>query len=752
MNSKNTQSENACPTIFNRLRGYFSFIKQLANRSISQPTDYNNPSQPYQLPQSEVSRGMLEPMQIQKIKSELLSRYPNDFHKKYQDAYIPPNFSYMMNNQELLEEEKIINALSLKYHILNKNKYTQEMIQRAKMIVNKENACILVKNKFVYNSNKEEYIIEFDPEVVIKDYLKRQNNLKKIANPPSENAFRRKRRFTEINQTLGDDGKEVQYLKKRIKEFQSEIEELRNKFEDIKKSRASYAYKDVVNINCIKKLKSEIESLRANSRLSLSKGRELMNKENMLKEEMEKLKEKHEMKLKMVEEENDKRLKRIEELEKIAERSKREKEEKKKEVEDVLKKMQEVKEILEKKIIEEKEEKEKMAKEIERLRQEKENLEKENLEKENLEKEKLEKEKLEKEKEKEGERERIEPKKEEEEKKASPVNIIKQNKNLFVESISESIKEQSETEKSLKEEEKKEIKEVSPFDNSKSNDLSTSTVVNPDQNTSTSTVNSNSIFSFKPINTKTDNTIPNQIPPQTISTEAPKPQTQQPSSSNLFNKDNPFLQCFQINPTTSSSSVAPLSGIFQVPQQPQQAIPSVFSVPSTQPVQQIQPIQQVQNPFGMQSQQISNPFSSSTTSLPSNPFSNLTQQPVQSSSMVANPFTSNTTNTIMNTDNGMNIDSTMNTNIPMNGTTPDINSYINPFQNQNNVFSNPINQSSSPFTQPASGFPNVFNSSSSFGFGGGNQSSDNPFLPKKNQSQPKSLFDNSEPDKRKVFR
>ena len=154
----------------------------------------------------------------------------------------------------------------------------------------------------------------------------------------------------------------------------------------------------------------------------------------------------------------------------------------------------------------------------------------------------------------------------------------------------------------------------------------------------------------------------------------------------------------------------------------------------------------------MQSQQISNPFSSSTTPTLSNPFANLTQQPVQSSSMISNPFTSNTTNTMMNTDNGMNIDSTMNNNIPMNGTTPDINSYINPFQNQNNVISNPINQTSSPFTQPVSGFPNVFNSSSSFGFGSGNQSSDNPFLPKKNQSQPKSLFDNSEPDRRKVHR
>ena len=745
MNSKNTQSENACPTIFNRLRGYFSFIKQLANKSINQPTDYNNPSQPYQLPQSEVRKGILEPMQIQKIKAELLSKYPNDFHQKYQDAYIPPNFSYMMNSQDLLEEEKIINALSLKYHILNRNKYNQEMIQRAKMIVNKENACILVKNKFLYNSNKEEYIIEFEPEVVIKDYLKRQSNLKKIANAPIEqNTIRRKRRFTEVNQTLGEDGKEVQYLKKRLKEFQSENEELRNKYEDVKKSRASYAYKDVVNTNCIKKLKSEIESLRANTKLSLSKGRELLNKENMLKTEMEKMKEENEMKIKMIVEEKEKGNKRIEELEELsrkaieeAERRKKEIEKKEREVEEINKKMQEVKEILEKKIKEEKEEKEKIAKEIERIKQEQEL-----------------KEKLEKEKEK----EIIESKKEEEEeKKSSPVNVIKQNKNLFVESISESIKEQSETDKSPKEEEKKEIKEVSPFDNSKSNDLSTSTIINPDQNTSTSTVTSNSIFNFKPINTKTDtnNTTQNQtLPPQTITTEIPKPQTQQPSSTtNLFTADNPFLKCFQTNINSTSSTVAPSSGIFQVPQQPQQAIPSVFSVPNTQPVQQIQPIQTVQNPFVMQSQQISNPFSSSTTPTPSNPFATFTQQPVQSSSMISNPFTSNTTNTMMNTDNGMNIDSTMNNNIPMNGTTPDINSYINPFQNQNNVISNPINQTSSPFTQPASGFPNVFNSNSSFGFGSGNQSSDNnPFLPKKNQSQPKSLFDNSEPDRRKVHR
>ena len=112
----------------------------------------------------------------------------------------------------------------------------------------------------------------------------------------------KKRRYAEIaNNDFNDD--ESISLKKRIKELSYQVEEYKTKYEDAKKGRASYAYKDVVNTNYIKLLKNEnekkqklIDELQIEKRESIYEEKARASKENYLQKEIEKLKKDEEKK------------------------------------------------------------------------------------------------------------------------------------------------------------------------------------------------------------------------------------------------------------------------------------------------------------------------------------------------------------------------------------------------------------------------------------------------------------------------
>ena len=772
--SSKTQSENNTSVFFTKMKSLFSsFINVFSSNNIHD--FHQSPSDSFVQNDPDNTLDHTHSAQMEQLKNQLLQNFPLAFHKKHQEVNLLPNFSYM-TTRDLCEEEKLVNSISLNYEILNRKKYPPTIIQQAKSIVNKENILILARNKIL--NRQDPLIMDFEPNETIKNYLKKQNDLNTLNAQTSSKRLTKKRRYAEIaNNDFNDD--ESISLKKRIKELSYQVEEYKTKYEDAKKGRASYAYKDVVNTNYIKLLKNEnekkqklIDELQIEKRESIYEEKARASKENYLQKEIEKLKKDEKKKIQDIKDELERKrkieveemtLKLIEEKRKAHDENEKLRKEKEKEVERLKKELQEIKE------------------EFELNKTKKKELN-------------------------EGE--------EKNEKKGNNINLIfntNQETNPFNSSeLNKKEEKKQETISELKEKEEKKVNsneqkeernKLSPFllpnnDNNNENKTkdekkNTNTVViknepNIVQSSSNQIMN---VFSFKPDNKKTEenkvsngqtpgqeqNNI-NNITPIILKPQEPIIQNQptvQDSNPNLFeNKSNPFLQAFNTQPSSTTTSTF----------QPQTSVNPIFSVPQIQnPPQTQNQFSFSQNPFLSQNQPVTNQYNNT-------PFGVQSQQ--QPSTNQFNPFISQPFNNSANTNMlTMNSNTEMNLNIEMQNNNNNSSSsnfpFINPFgsqsnQNNTNITTNQFIPSSTPNTTNAfeiqnnpfisstsnntfigtsSSIPTTTNSSSSFPFNEkknfmvpSTAIEDNPFIPKKTKPGPKSLFDtNDYGPKKKTF-